>query len=145
MSALSAINTSLPRVYRALTGAPSCDAHCSYSEAQMFEEGVALVVRPPGARWRAFAALSGGQQALAALALSFALQAQLPSPFYFFDECDACERLRVHGGNPKPTGSASIVWSLGMLPEPRYAPRTQAFVEHSPCRCCLQEWIARLE
>lgn len=90
VSALSSVNASLPCVYRALAGTPACDAHCSYSEAQLFEEGVALVVRPPGARWRAFASLSGGQQALAALALSFALQARLPSPFYFFDEIDAC-------------------------------------------------------
>ncbi|WIA31006.1 hypothetical protein OEZ86_001047 [Tetradesmus obliquus] len=32
--------------------------------------------------------LSGGQQALATLALSFALQALFPSPFCFFDEVD---------------------------------------------------------
>lgn len=31
---------------------------------------------------------AGGQQALATLALSFALQAAYPSPFYFFDEID---------------------------------------------------------
>lgn len=75
VSALLALNRALPRVYRALTGAPSADAHASFSGgAQLFAEGVSLVVRPPGQRWRAFAALSGGQQALAALALSFALQ-----------------------------------------------------------------------
>lgn len=33
--------------------------------------------------------LSGGQQALATLSLSFALQAAFPSPFYFFDEIDS--------------------------------------------------------
>ena len=33
--------------------------------------------------------MSGGQQALATLALSFALQAAFPSPFYFFDEIDS--------------------------------------------------------
>lgn len=33
--------------------------------------------------------LSGGQQALATLTLSFALQAAFPSPFYFFDEIDS--------------------------------------------------------
>lgn len=74
VTALRSINASLPRIYRTLTGAPSGDAHCAFSEAQLFEEGVGLVVRPPGQRWRAFGALSGGQQALAALALSFSLQ-----------------------------------------------------------------------
>ena len=33
--------------------------------------------------------LSGGQQALATLSLSFALQAAFPSPLYFFDEIDS--------------------------------------------------------
>jgi hypothetical protein len=42
--------------------------------------------RPDEHRWRPLGALSGGQQALVGLALAFALQAALPSPFYFFDE-----------------------------------------------------------
>jgi chromosome segregation ATPase len=33
--------------------------------------------------------LSGGQAALVTLAISFAMQAAFPSPFYFFDEIDA--------------------------------------------------------
>ena len=44
--------------------------------------------RPDARAWRPFAALSGGQQALATLALSFALQAAYPSPLVFFDEID---------------------------------------------------------
>ncbi len=44
--------------------------------------------RPDAHAWRPFAALSGGQQALATLALSFALQAAHPSPLVFFDEID---------------------------------------------------------
>ena len=44
--------------------------------------------RPDNRAWRPFPALSGGQQALATLALSFALQAAYPSPLYFFDEID---------------------------------------------------------
>ncbi len=45
--------------------------------------------RPDTHRSRPFGSLSGGQQALATLALSFALQAAFPSPFYFFDEIDS--------------------------------------------------------
>jgi hypothetical protein len=74
VAALTALNAALPRVYRALAASPSADAHCDFSEAQLFSEGIALAVRPPGQRWRPFGVLSGGQQALAALALSFALQ-----------------------------------------------------------------------
>lgn len=48
----------------------------------------ACVCRPDNRSWRPFPALSGGQQALATLALSFALQAAFPSPLYFFDEID---------------------------------------------------------
>ena len=45
--------------------------------------------RPDVHRSRPFGSLSGGQQALATLALSLALQAAFPSPFYFFDEIDS--------------------------------------------------------
>lgn len=47
------------------------------------------ICRPDAHRSRPFASLSNGQQALATLALSFALQAAFPSPFYFFDEIDS--------------------------------------------------------
>jgi chromosome segregation ATPase len=40
----------------------------------LFSQGVTLHVQPDGQAWRQFAMLSGGQQALATLALSFALQ-----------------------------------------------------------------------
>jgi hypothetical protein len=49
--------------------------------------------RPDQHRWRAFGLLSGGQKALSTLALVLALQAALPSAFYFFDEVRAAERL----------------------------------------------------
>ena len=54
----------------------------------LFIQGATLHVQPDGAPWRPFQSLSGGQQALAALALSFALQRIFPSPFYVFDEVD---------------------------------------------------------
>lgn len=59
---------------------------CSYTEDVLaaFADGVTFHVRPDRSRWRPFPSLSGGQQALATLALCFALQAAFPSPFYFF-------------------------------------------------------------
>lgn len=89
-SALHVINHHLPKVYKFLT-AEQGDALLSYAQDRrlLFAEGVTLNIRPDGHRWWQFSSLSGGQQALAMLALSFALQAASPSPFYFFDEIDA--------------------------------------------------------
>jgi len=58
-----------------------------------------VACRPDRQRWRPFASLSGGQHALATLALCFALQAAAPSPFYFFDEIDcALDTVGGRGG-----------------------------------------------
>ena len=54
-----------------------------------FGLGMLVCCRPDTYRSRPFRSLSGGQQALATLALSFALQAAFPAPFYFFDEIDS--------------------------------------------------------
>ncbi len=64
------------------------DAYLSALEERrlLFTQGVHLHVRPDEHRWRPLSSLSGGQQALAGLALAFALQAALPQPFCFFDE-----------------------------------------------------------
>ena len=79
-SALRCINEPLAGIYRQLTGGVG-DAYCSYTleKTLLFREGVTLHVRPDHQRWRTFAMLSGGQQALAALALSFALQVSVVS------------------------------------------------------------------
>jgi chromosome segregation protein len=53
------------------------------------ETGIELSVQPPGKKMIALAALSGGERAMAASALIFALIAVKPSPFYLLDEVDA--------------------------------------------------------
>lgn len=89
-SAMDTASQTLSSVFQKLTGGQG-DAHCRYAkdEDTVFEEGVKFIVRPDSGSWRDFGALSGGQQALAALALCLALQSAAPSPFYFFDEIDA--------------------------------------------------------
>jgi chromosome segregation protein len=53
------------------------------------ETGIELSVQPPGKRMTALALLSGGERAMTAAALIFALIQVRPSPFYLLDEVDA--------------------------------------------------------
>ncbi len=53
------------------------------------ETGIEISVHPPGKKMMPLAALSGGERAMTAAALIFALIAVKPSPFYLLDEVDA--------------------------------------------------------
>jgi len=53
------------------------------------DTGIEIAVQPPGKKMTALAALSGGERAMTAAALIFALIRVKPSPFYLLDEVDA--------------------------------------------------------
>ncbi|HEY9085642.1 MAG TPA: chromosome segregation protein SMC [Candidatus Tyrphobacter sp.] len=53
------------------------------------ETGIEIAVQPPGKKQMPLPALSGGEQAMTAAALIFALIRVSPSPFYLLDEVDA--------------------------------------------------------
>jgi chromosome segregation protein len=53
------------------------------------QTGVEIVAQPPGKRLQALASLSGGERALTAVALIFAILQVSPPPFCFLDEVDA--------------------------------------------------------
>lgn len=53
------------------------------------ESGIEISIRPPGKRMTSLTALSGGERAMTAVALIFALIRVKPSPFYLLDEIDA--------------------------------------------------------
>jgi len=55
----------------------------------LMETGVDIVARPPGRREQRLALLSGGERALTAVALIFAILKTSPTPFCFLDEVDA--------------------------------------------------------
>ena len=65
------------------------------------DTGIEIAVQPPGKKMTALPALSGGERAMTAAALIFALIKVRPSPFYLLDEVDAAlddanvERLSV--------------------------------------------------
>ena len=58
-------------------------------ETQILESGVEIIVHLPGKRVGTLALLSGGEKALTAVSLIFALFLINPSPFCFLDEVDA--------------------------------------------------------
>jgi chromosome segregation protein len=58
-------------------------------EANLLETGVEIIAQPPGKKLQNVSLLSGGEKALTAVALIFALFLINPSPFCLMDEVDA--------------------------------------------------------
>ncbi len=65
------------------------DAQLLLSSDDLLETGVTVMARPPGKRNSTIHLLSGGEKALVAVSLVFALFALNPAPFCFLDEVDA--------------------------------------------------------
>jgi chromosome segregation protein len=63
----------------------------------ILEGGIEIVARPGGKKWLNLSVMSGGERALTAIALLFALLKTHPSPFCLLDEADsALDESNVH-------------------------------------------------
>jgi chromosome segregation protein len=64
-------------------------AHLEMTDNDLLETGVGVMARPPGKRNSTIHLLSGGEKALTAVALVFAIFQLNPAPFCLLDEVDA--------------------------------------------------------
>ena len=65
------------------------EAHLEMTEGNLLDAGVTLTARPPGKRNSSIHMLSGGEKAMTAVALLFAIFQLNPSPVCLLDEVDA--------------------------------------------------------
>ena len=82
-----AVNTKLKEVFPKLFGGGI--AELTLTDDDPLHAGVILMARPPGKKNSSISQLSGGEKALTALALVFAIFDLNPAPFCLLDEVDA--------------------------------------------------------
>ena len=84
----AAIRTQFNQVFQALFGGGKAEL-LLMEEEDVLTAGVRIVVQPPGKKLQHMMQLSGGEKALTAISLLFAIQNLRPSPFCLLDEIEA--------------------------------------------------------
>ena len=81
------VNTGVQQIYPRLFGGGH--AYLELTGEDLLDTGVAIMARPPGKRVSSISLLSGGEKAMTAVALVFAIFQLNPAPFCLLDEVDA--------------------------------------------------------
>ena len=82
------INTHFQQIFKELFGGGHARLYLS-DESNVLESGIEIEVSPPGKVIKNLSALSGGEQALVAISIYFAILRVNPAPFCFLDEIEA--------------------------------------------------------
>lgn len=84
------INTNFQRTFRELFGGGRAELRLDMSEdVNLLECGIDIIAEPPGKKLQSITLLSGGEKALTAVAILFAILKLRPMPFCVLDEIEA--------------------------------------------------------
>ena len=86
--AFEAIRRNYQEIFQSLFNGGRADLHLEEGE-DVLECGIEIMAQPPGKRLGNVSLLSGGEKAMSAIALLFAIFRHQPSPFCLLDEVDA--------------------------------------------------------
>jgi chromosome segregation protein len=88
LESFNAVNAAFQEVFKELFNGGNAELLLVEPD-QLLETGVEIVAQPPGKKPQLLSLLSGGERALTAIALLFALLRVKPSPFCILDEIEA--------------------------------------------------------
>ena len=120
MAAFDTVNAHFQRLFTSLFGGGTAELQLTDSDDPL-EAGLEIIARPPGKKPQIMTLLSGGEQALTALSLIFAVFLTNPAPICVLDEVDA------------PLDDANVVRFCNLLEAMRNSTDTRFItVTHNP-------------